>query len=80
MECVGAWVPFTPQKAGLEPINGESKCKDSNSIEIVDSNGGLCDGKVEKLVSLNGVEIKLGVGTGKGVFLGLCTIDVCVIS
>lgn len=57
MECkeLVAWVPFTPQKLCF---NGETKCKNSNLIQ---SNGGLYDGKVEKLASSNGVEIKFGV-------------------
>ncbi|KAK1388263.1 hypothetical protein POM88_016441 [Heracleum sosnowskyi] len=63
MECkeLVPWVPFTPQKLCLKSINGESKCKDSNFIQAVDDNGGLCDEKVENLGSANGVVIKLGV-------------------
>lgn len=63
MECkeLVAWVPFTPQKVCLEDINGESMGKDSNFIEPEESNGGLCDGKVERLASSSGVEIKFGV-------------------
>ncbi|XP_074372599.1 DNA glycosylase/AP lyase ROS1-like isoform X1 [Apium graveolens] len=59
MECkeLVPWVPFTPQKLCLKAINGKSKCKYSNFIQ---SYGGLCDEKVEKLGSSSGVEIKFG--------------------